>query len=162
MKSSITLFTILKGPEPGAIPGRMTMNVQDAVNLINKTTFRPGWTITARNDYGWGYRAGNGKILVEFAVRTVDTSYVDDDGQYTRKMTQRGVAEFGVAHLDGLGLLRGLLDWVHASYDEHEDREFLRVKQDDGSWLAPFHPHRSDGDRAWARADHPRLERSGE
>jgi hypothetical protein len=126
------------------------MNVQDAVNLINKTTFRPGWTITARRRDGYGYGYGLGKIQVDFEIDTVDTSHVDDDGRYTRAMTQRGDAEFTVTHLDGLSLLRRILDWVHASYDEHEDREFLRVRQDDGSWLAPFHPHRSDGNRAWA------------
>jgi hypothetical protein len=133
------------------------MNVQDAVNLINKTTFRPGWKISARPavDYGFYSYPGPARIQLEFEIDTVDTSHVDDAGRYTRKMTQRGDTEFAVANLDGLGLLRGILDWVHASYDEHEDREFLRVRQDDGSWLAPFHPHRSDGDRAWALTERP-------
>ncbi len=120
------------------------MNVQDAVKLINSTTFRPGWMITASRSYTYG------KIFVEFEIDTVDTSHVDDDGRYTRKMTQRGDAEFTVTHLDELSLLRRILDWAHMNYDEHEDREFLRVRQDDGSWLAPFHPHRSDGILAWA------------
>jgi hypothetical protein len=129
------------------------MNVQDAVNLVNKTTFRPGWRISARPYYG--YYSYLNAIELDFEIDTVDTSRVDDAGRYTQKMTQRGGTEFAVANLDGLGLLRGILDWVHAKYDEHEDREFLRVKQDDGSWLAPFHPHRSDGDRAWALTERP-------
>jgi hypothetical protein len=135
------------------------MNVQDAVNLVNKTTFRPGWRISARPADYYGYysylNGPGGAIELDFEIDTVDTSRVDDAGRYTQKMTQRGGTEFAVANLDGLGLLRGILDWVHAKYDEHEDREFLRVKQDDGSWLAPFHPHRSDGDRAWALTERP-------
>jgi hypothetical protein len=32
---------------------------------------------------------------------------------------------------------------------EHEDREFTRVRRN-GQWTAPFHPHNRDGNDLWA------------
>jgi hypothetical protein len=142
------------------------MRATEAVDLINRTIFRPGWEISAllmsdmfrRLDMGYGIADSySSQILVEFHVQGHDTSYPDRQGRYTKPMEINPNRPVDVSDMSELELLA----WVKAQISlitEHEDLEYLRVRQPDGSWLAPFHPHRADRVAAWERARrHPEV-----
>ena len=117
------------------------MHTEDAVTLLNHTIYRPGWEITAREYDG-------SRIEVTFRLDTVDTSQPSRSGQYlTRKVVESDVY-INVAQLNADTLLYEILRQAH-KIDEHEDREFLRVRQGDGTFKAPVHPHTAEGDGRW-------------
>jgi hypothetical protein len=126
------------------------MNTQEAIDLVNSTTFRPGWKISARA-YPYSWSPGDTRIEVHYRTETVDTSYPDASGRYTRRIELANKNVHDVEGKTGDQLLRAILNDVHRM-DEHEDREFLRVRQGDGSWKAPFHPHTDEGDRKWSES----------
>jgi hypothetical protein len=126
------------------------MKTQEAIDLVNSTIFRPGWQITARH-YAYGYGYSPGKIEVHYRTETVDTSYPSTSGEYTVPRTIANENVHDVEGKTGDQLLRAILSDVR-KMDEHEDREFLRVRQGNGSWEAPFHPHTNEGDRRWSES----------
>lgn len=136
------------------------MRAYQAVDLINRTTFRPGWKFSAKpsgyyspysaysSDYYPGQESGS-TIDLMITIETVDTSYPGPDGTYTVPRTLHHDVPLDVDRFETEDdLLRHLLRYVR-EIDEHEDRELLRVRQEDGSYKAPFHPHREDGERRW-------------
>jgi hypothetical protein len=140
------------------------MKGSEAVDLISRTTFRPGMKFSASaagSSYNSAYndifgprdsaRSGN-YVTVYLSMKTKDTSHCDPDGEYRREIGNSypsAIWAGDVSDMTGNELLRKVLDKFHETIDMHEDREFLRVKQEDGTWFAPFHPHRPDGDAAW-------------
>ena len=121
------------------------MQVTEAVDLINnRMAFWEGWQFRASHYYGT-------TLYVEVRIATVDTSYPDSDGVCrSRKINLRDGFTVDVARLDELGLLHRVLEYT-AETHEHEDREALKVRQGDGSWVAPLHPHTDSGESAWRR-----------
>lgn len=116
------------------------MTPEQAVETVNGTIFKPGWSFRARH-------SGYGEIHVDLLIRTVDTSYTDDQGRFTVPLTT-AVSDYVRVHdLDEAGLLAELLD-IAARADEHENREFLKVRRS-GRWHAPLHPHTTEGEMAW-------------
>lgn len=142
------------------------MRTSEAVDLLNRLTFRPGWKISGVFSYGSSLRAmlglpldryaeeDTGMVTLMLSMDTMDTSYPSADGEYRQRIYTgpRPIAEFDVTGMTENELLRRVLDEVH-KVDVHEDREFLRVRQPDGTWFAPLHPHRSDGEAAWYEAE---------
>jgi hypothetical protein len=124
------------------------MNPYEAVRFVNGLAFKPGWRPVAEVIRG-------NNILISFLIETVDTSFPDADG-----ICRRQIGIFGrerrvnVLGMDEEGLLCEVLRCA-ADNDEHENREFLKVRQPDGSWHAPLHPHTDAGNRAWA--DHNQV-----
>jgi hypothetical protein len=88
--------------------------------------------------------------VVTYIIDTVDTSYPSESGQYTVPKRLTHDVEREVREVDPYELLRTVIDDAHR-IDQHEDREFLRVRTG-GTWKAPFHPHNDDGDARWAEA----------
>lgn len=121
------------------------MNLETAVRTINSAAFRPGWRMRAAS-------FGGSELLISFEIDTVDTSYPDSDGVCRREFTLPYVEIFDVSELDLNGLFYQVLKTVH-SIDTHEDREFLRIQQPDGSWYAPLHPHTPEGIEAWKQLE---------
>jgi len=120
------------------------MDAWQAADLINRTIFRPGWKIDARV-------LGDSAVDVEFRIETVDTSYPSPDGEYRMPKTLVHAVQLDVRDTDLLGVLRSLLREAH-EIDEHEDREFLRVRAG-SAWDAPFHPHKPMGEISWQVSD---------
>jgi hypothetical protein len=122
------------------------MQVNDAVRLINSTTFRPGWRLSARPA-----RYDPTSIVITYDIDTVDTSYPDEAGRYKVGKHLTSDIVHDVSSKDAYQLLRAVLDDAH-QIDQHEDREFLRVRQG-GAWIAPFHPHNPDGEARWEETE---------
>jgi hypothetical protein len=118
------------------------MTPEQAIQQVNNTIFRPGWKLSAM-------RWGPSSIYVDATIDTVDTSTVSPSGNYyePRRIAAEGIVR--VENLDQAGLCHAIMEQVVRPSDEHEDREFMRVRQPDGTWFAPLHPHRPDGQRAW-------------
>jgi hypothetical protein len=120
------------------------MLASEAARLVNRTTFRPGWRFFADS-------IGDGSIVVSFETVTCDSSYPDYAGRYLRRVLLGDTWTFDVSGMTTHEqLLFAILGRIHREWDVHEDREFLRVLQPDGSWYAPLHPHHEAGKRAWA------------
>lgn len=117
------------------------MQTEEALTQIRNTVFRPGCTITAE-PYQYG------EIAVTFTLDTVDTSYTDDDGKFRTPLVTSTGTRIQVTNLDEVGLCCALLDGI-AEMDDHENREFLKVRQPDGSWKALLHPHTPEGELRW-------------
>lgn len=119
------------------------MYAGEALAQIKNTAFREGWTFTARPYYG-------DRIEVEFSIKTVDTSYPSADGICRIPKTIGDTVVVDVSDMDEAALAYQLLD-IAAQTNTHEDREFLQIRQPDGSWVAPLHPHTDSGNDKWDR-----------
>lgn len=125
------------------------MRAVDAVRFVEGLAFKPGWQPTAEV-----YSSG-GLVELSFIIRTVDTSYPDPDGVCRRQITIYGRQRMvNVTAMDEDDLLAEVLKCA-ADNDSHENREFLKVRQPDGSWEAPLHPHTYEGERAWQQRQEP-------
>jgi hypothetical protein len=116
------------------------MNQEAAVKAINDAVFKPGWRIGAS-------RFG-GELCIYFEIDTVDSSYSDADGTCRKEVMLPYVRLIDVSRLDLNGIFYEILKMA-AEINSHEDREFLRIRQEDGSWYAPLHPHTPEGIAAW-------------
>lgn len=123
------------------------MKASEAVKLINECTFHPDWKIVASDDWWVG---GGNKIDVQFRCATWDSSEVWPDGSYHRRIGIGPSVTIDVTDLDEETLLYTVLD-CKSQVQQHEDREFLRVKTG-RRWVAPFHPHNADGRILWDHA----------
>ena len=124
------------------------MRADEAVRFVNGLAFKPGWRPIAEH-----YTTG--MIRVGFLIETVDTSYPDGDGICRDRISILGRDRLvSVTDLDEAGLLYEVLMCADDN-DKHENREFLKVRQPDGSWEAPLHPHTGAGNRAWDRYSRP-------
>ena len=118
------------------------MRGSEAVRQIRNTAFKPGWEYQAVPFH-------DDLVMVDLFIDTVDTSYPDADGICRRKTRiVGGTKVLDVSGLTETGLCFELLK-LALDADEHEDREFLKVRQPDGSWYSPLHPHTPEGNRAW-------------
>lgn len=125
------------------------MRAEDAVRFVEGLAFKPGWQPTAE------VVSYAGLVELSFIIRTVDTSYPDPDGVCRTQITIYGRQRVvNVTYLDETDLLAEVLKCA-ADNDQHENREFLKVRQPDGSWHAPLHPHTREGNRAWDRRQEP-------
>jgi hypothetical protein len=120
------------------------MDVTTAVDLINGTAARPGYTHRA---FDYTHRQQD-TIVIRIGQGACQNSSILIDGAYPETIDGGLIADFAVYVGDWhdiadatYGLIGAYLAW-----DTHELREFLR--QPDGT--APLHPHRRDGQRAWA------------
>lgn len=135
------------------------MNRDKAITLINGTTFKPGWRFTA------GPGDTYTEVEVTYHVDTMDTSLPDAMGRYEVPKLLESEVTFDVSRLaEGEVLYRLLL--MAAELDSHENREFLRVRDENGNWMAPFHPHTGIGEASFeaakelaAREEYARLAR---
>lgn len=118
------------------------MMQEDAVRIVNRSTFRPGWSWSARPGYA------QSEIIVEFKLDTVDTSFPGRYGNYTMPRKLAWPKVYDVAELATREELLYLLLLEVQDTQLHEDREFLRYWDGD-QWVAPFHPHNELGRTKW-------------
>jgi hypothetical protein len=112
--------------------------------LNEDTTWPPGWSVSARATR-WPEFSLNG-VMSELKIVLVkkgrNSSAPAPDGTYPEPWELNfplGVPAFAMKDKDALMFwVLEKITWV----DEHENREFARYKMPDGSWHAPFHPHR--------------------
>jgi hypothetical protein len=116
------------------------MNSETAAWAINTAAFKPGWRVEAIS-------MGN-LVYVYLEIDTVDSSYPDADGICRKEITLTRVESFDPSQLDLNGVFYQILEAAR-EINTHEDREFLKIRQPDGSWYAPFHPHTPEGIAAW-------------
>lgn len=127
------------------------MKLTEAIELINHNmAYREGWHFTASDASGYFTET---TVVVSVKVDTVDTSYPDADGICRSVSATVGTSPFvlDVAGMDAAALCHAILKVAHGQIEEHESREFLKVRQPDGSWVAPLHPHTYEGEEAWNR-----------
>jgi hypothetical protein len=117
------------------------MNTQEAVEAVNGMVFKPGWRVTAADFLGM--------VEVTMYIDTVDTSYPDADGTCRKQVTLYREKMINPGGLDLEGLCYQVLKLAMET-DVHEDREFLKVRGEDGRWYSPLHPHTRAGEEAWA------------
>jgi hypothetical protein len=146
------------------------MRATEAVEIISNATWRPGIKVNAKayDPYSSYYdefyfsraqgHADSTVIELEIVfVDTYDSSSVNAAGEYTRRANIAPSVTFDVRDMDEDQLLYRVLKWISEA-QEHEDREFLRVRRG-GRWVAPFHPHNRDGNDLWKnRGRQPRRD----
>ena len=116
------------------------MEVQSAIEMTRSFVFFPGWTLEAR-DYTHRHE---GTIALHVEFPGVATERENAPGY---KVKIRPYQDFViiVRDLDFEGYCRAVLECLHRIFI-HESREAFRVRP---TMLAPFHPHRVDGQRRW-------------
>lgn len=120
------------------------MRSEDAVEAVNKSIFKPGWKPTA-------YVLDGPFIYAGFLVDTYDTSYPDADGKFRKPMS---IPVLDVIDCDNIADERELhyrLLMIAQESNIHEDREFLQIRQPNGTFRSLLHPHTDDGNWAWRR-----------
>jgi hypothetical protein len=119
---------------------------EEAAKFLNEETiWAPGWSVKA---YAVPYPVGDGatntvsRLHVTLQKESKNSSAPAADGTYTEPWTLQfplAVPEFATKGKDALVFwVLEKINWC----DEHENREFARYRLADGSWYAPFHPHR--------------------
>ncbi len=122
------------------------MRASEAVEIVRNSVFKPGWRMHAAN-------YSQDLILFTFYIDTVDTSYPDADGVCRKHITLVRDDLFNVSAMRTAGDLFARILKLSAETDVHEDREFLKHRQPDGSWHAPLHPHTREGQHSWAKRE---------
>jgi len=126
-----------------------SLTPEDAARFLNEeTTWGPGWSVSA---YASPYPYHNlnnvaSRLHVTLVKEGRNSSVTAPDGSYPEPWTLRfPLAVPGFAMNDKDALMFWIVEKI-TWCDEHENREFARYKRPDGSWYAPFHPHRGNHD----------------
>jgi hypothetical protein len=119
------------------------MLVNSAVELVNQLIFLPGWTITA-TDHSNRFE-GTILVRVDYPARNSNRDQAPDG--YPQEIRTYATFPLVVADCDDADVYGAIVEAL-AEIELHEIREFLRVSPT--NW-APFHPHRVDGMRRWAK-----------
>lgn len=117
------------------------MEVCTAVALINNLVYKPGWEISAESHE----KRFQGCIKVKLVCPTFQSER-NDAPEYGTPVN--APAQFALI-VDNMTtdeeLYREVIKII-MKFEEHEAREFLRIKP---TMWAPFHPHRADGMTRW-------------
>jgi hypothetical protein len=126
----------------------MSISQHEAVGVLRRTIFRPGWRISAAPAPGDGDR-----VHVGIEIETVDSSFITRGGEYRVPLTERALIRVSASDYESTeALLFRLLGFIRHELTGHEDREFLRTWDPDAErWTAPFHAHVPEGEQAWDR-----------
>jgi hypothetical protein len=121
------------------------LTTEAAAAFINvDTTWAPGWSVSAVASTGMMYGSNDAysHLLVTLRKTSRDSSSPSATGTYHEPWELTfplAVPDFAMEDKDALVFwLLEKITWC----DEHENREFARYRQEDGTWYAPFHPHR--------------------
>lgn len=124
------------------------MQVSSALALINDVIcYKDKWVFTAKDDT----QRYEGTIQVR-----IDYPAIMSERENQKKGKQVPIMTYATFRImvvdceDDIALYRELMRHIMA-IEEHEAREFLRIKP---TFWAPFHPHKVDGMKRWGKADH--------
>lgn len=118
------------------------METASAIELVDGVIYKPGWTFTAR-DHTKRFES-TVVVRVDYPARNSNRDQVD--AGYPQEIATYAEFPLVVEDCTDEDLYAKLLEAI-MSIEEHEAREFLRVRPT--GW-APFHPHRATGMRRWA------------
>lgn len=104
--------------------------------INNELCYKPGYQVQARPNY-------RGMVDVNIDLYTHDSGTPG----YRERILAGGSYEIDCSG-SRLEVMKRLLD-KFMEIEEHEWREFLRDKR---TFVAPFHPHRYDGNARWEAA----------
>lgn len=123
------------------------MNVHEACTLINDNlAVKPGWHVHAQP-------AGGAEVWLRIWADTWDSSPQYAPGyERGRQIKPGGYRSITVSRMDNTLTVAAKVLREMLGMEIHEWREFFRVKAA-GRWVAPFHPHRYDGRRAFGALD---------
>jgi hypothetical protein len=132
------------------------VNTQEAVRFLNSdVAWEPGVTVkavadTTYSDFGY-QRPYAGAIWVRVIMAVIDSSSVREDGTYPSGPKTELHSEFTLQPYEYKTREKLLYRTIReiAKMHEHDVREFTRVRDESGRWVAPFHPHREDGNELW-------------
>lgn len=122
------------------------MHIDMARDNIEALCYKPGWSFVA-SDHSKRFE-GSIKVRITYPARNSDRSQAREG--YPTEITT--YAEFAMMVGDIMEinqLLRRLINAI-LKIEEHESREFLRVR---GTYSAPFHPHTIEGMTNWNRSN---------
>lgn len=115
------------------------MRFRTASDLLNKISYKPGWTLTA--DVGWT----SDYMTINVEAWLPNSS---DAPRYLRRSLAGDEFEINLTLIDesdGPSFIRAVLDSLIA-WEIHEAREFFRFGE---GMIAPFHPHKPAGRDLW-------------
>jgi hypothetical protein len=115
------------------------MDSREACRQINTMALRPGWTATAMP-------YSDKEVLVDFGLDT-HNSNENEAPYYPFKFTRGDYKRIDVRDVSSRNELAAQVIAKIMEIEYHEWAEFLRYP-DGRRWVAPFHPHRPEGNRA--------------
>ncbi|MEU6260181.1 hypothetical protein ACFUEN_29750 [Streptomyces griseorubiginosus] len=118
------------------------METASAIELVDHVVYKPGWTFTAREHT----KRFEGAIVVRVDYPARNSNRDQAPAGYPEEITTYAEFPLVIKDCTDEDLYAALLQ-VIMSIEEHEAREFLRVRP---THWAPFHPHRANGMRRWA------------
>ena len=118
------------------------MKCHEAIDLISKVTYKPGFVIEAF-DHTDRFESAI-KVVIKYRAPNYNREHAPTYSVPADNPSASFIVLCGACP-DGPALLRQLLD-VLLTIEQHEAREALRVGPD---WEAPFHPHTLDGMTRW-------------
>lgn len=124
---------------------------EQALELIRSVVYKPGWNIVNL--------ALSGTVISGEIVFIVQDSDKEIAPLYQRVISNARTFDIDTRRVGNeVQLLRALLlefGWL----EDHERDEFFKVRLPDGTYYAPFHPHRADGIRRAEGKDIPLTSR---
>lgn len=115
------------------------MEISSAIRLIENLIYKPEWSFEAK-DHSNRFE---GAITLRIEYPAFQSERADAENGYPNAIRPYATFPIVVSDCDDTGLYRLVLECI-MQIEEHEAREFLRVKP---TMWAPFHPHRVDGMR---------------
>lgn len=121
------------------------MDIQSAIALVEQVVYKPGWQFTATDHT----KRFEGTICLRVDYVAQETSREMAAEGYPQNNAPYASFPIIVRDLDTVGLYGEILKII-LEIEEHEAREFLRIKP---TFWAPFHPHQIDGMKRWAQQE---------
>lgn len=119
------------------------MEIQSAIALVESLEYKPEWTFTAE-DHSARFE-GTIKVRIEYPARNSNRDQAE--AGYPEEIQTYASFPLVIADCDDESLYYKMMEAI-VKIEEHEAREFLRIKP---THWAPFHPHRVDGMKRWQR-----------
>lgn len=119
------------------------METESALKLIPELIYKPGWAFAANAHEN----RFEGTIVVKIDYPARNSNRDQAESGYPVEISTYASFPLVIKDCSDEDLYAQILDAI-VRIEEHEAREFLRIAPTD--W-APFHPHRVDGMRRWAK-----------
>jgi hypothetical protein len=117
------------------------MDARQAAGFINGLALKPGWQIDATPaDYG--------RVVLNISFPTFNSNEQYAPTYAAAPFTARNVRTVTVTSYSTPASVTGDVLRLCLETEAHEWQEMLRY-QASGRWVAPFHPHRPEGQRNW-------------
>lgn len=127
------------------------MDITAAINYVNGLHLKPNWRVSAHQIQTmatlWGDWANSTFITVEFVYHVPNSNHDLALAGYPEMIDAFESIEVNAATVEDIDELRAMLITKIMTIELHEWREFFR---EGPLMVAPYHPHRPEGNEAWA------------